>query len=68
MPIAQFTTRRPVASAVVFLAAILLDSASFARLLEWATCRDVGPAEIDEFVTIPVQGGGINLGMLAFGA
>ena len=68
MHIAHFTTRRPVATAMVFLAVVLIGVVSFTRLpvnllpdiafprlLVWTTYRDVGPAEIEEFVTIPVE-------------
>ena len=71
MHIAHFTTCRPVATAMVFLAVVLIGVVSFTRLpvnllpdiafprlLVWTTYRDVGPAEIEEFVTIPVEEAG----------
>lgn len=68
MHIAFYTTRRPIATSMVFLAVVLLGIVSFSRLpvnllpditfprlLVWTNYRDVGPVEIEEFVTIPVE-------------
>ena len=55
MHIAQFTTRLPVATAVVFLAVNLMPEITSPQLLVWTAYGDVGPAESEEFVTIPME-------------
>ena len=68
MHIAYYTTRRPIATSMFFLAVVLLGVVSFSRLpvnllpditfprlLIWTNYRDVGPVEIEEFVTIPIE-------------
>lgn len=65
---ARFTTQRPVATSMLFLAIImlglislarlpvdLLPDISFPRLVVYTTYRDAGPREIEERVTIPIE-------------
>lgn len=65
---ANFTTRRPVATSMLFLAIImlgfislarlpvdLLPDVAFPRLVVYSTYHDAGPREIEERVTIPIE-------------
>ena len=65
---AQFITYWPMTTAMVFLAVVLLSAVSLARLpvnllpdiasprlLMWINYCDLGPAEIEASVTIPVE-------------